>query len=49
VLNDGLKQARDLDAARIALSNAALDVEMDGWSMNMDTAIQYALDTLAYS
>src|SRR5262249_31100108 len=34
VLNDGLKQARDLDAARIALGNAALDVEMDGWSMN---------------
>jgi len=49
VLNDGLKQARDLDAARIALGNAALDVEMDGWSMNMEAAIHYALDTLAYS
>jgi len=34
---------KQLDAARLALGHSALDVEMYGWSMSIDAAVEYAL------
>jgi tetratricopeptide (TPR) repeat protein len=41
---DGHDRSANLDAARRALGNAALDAEMAGWAMGIEAAIQYALD-----
>ena len=35
--------ARDLDPARQSLGDAAVSAEMEGWSMTMEAAIEYAL------
>jgi predicted ATPase len=40
----GMEQSRKLDSARIALGSSALDIEMDGWSMSIEAAIQYAMN-----
>jgi predicted ATPase len=44
VLSDGMARTGNLDAARQALGSSALDAEMDGWTMSIEAAIQYALD-----
>jgi tetratricopeptide (TPR) repeat protein len=40
---EGPALPRRFDAARQALGDAAMDAEMQGWSMTMEGAIQYAL------
>jgi tetratricopeptide (TPR) repeat protein len=43
-IRDGISQSGSLDSARIVLGAAALEPEMDGWSMSMEAAIRYALN-----
>jgi predicted ATPase len=37
------EQSTPLNSARLALGSSALDAEMDGWSMSLEAAIQYAM------
>ena len=37
------EQSSPLNSARLALGSSALDAEMDGWSMSLEAAIQYAM------
>jgi predicted ATPase len=37
------EQSPQLNSARLALGSSALDAEMDGWSMSLEAAIQFAI------
>jgi hypothetical protein len=43
-LKDRPSLVRKLDSARQTVGDAALEYEMNGWAMNMEGAIQYALN-----
>jgi predicted ATPase len=43
----GTEQSRQVDSARLALGSSALDAEMDGWSMSLEAAIQYAMNRVS--